>query len=209
MQKSLCDSVNTQLEQLSYPQEHQSYSNAELRLDVEKLTVNDYDPIAPVFNEVMGDDFIDAIQDFRVEEMIRLLSKKDHCRVLDLCCGTGLFLSRIVSHRVEGIGIDRSSRQLEFASPLMQTHPRPVRLIKGDIRNTQFPERCDLITMNLDSLNHILRWAEWKDIFSRIVAVLNKGGLFAFDVSSKRRSLISKLDYHCNQWMGLSHDKHQ
>jgi SAM-dependent methyltransferase len=172
-----------------------SARNDDLRLDMGSLIVNDYDPIASVFDEVMGCDFLAAIGDFRITKLVDLLSKKSHYRVLDLCCGTGLFLCRIASLvKIDGIGIDLSKRQLEVASARVRDEAAPVRLVRADILRTEFPSCCDLVTINFDSLNHLRKLEDWEAIFKKAFEALAPGGTLAFDVNTPER-LTRDWDY--------------
>ena len=163
-------------------------NNFQLRFELMNLIINDYDPIASVFDEIMGEDFIAAVDDFRIAQLSNILARKPLCRVLDLCCGTGLFLCRIAGLvKIDGIGIDLSAGQLEVASARVQAEVAPARLVRGDILSTDFPPDCDLVTINFDSLNHLRSLDEWKSIFAKAFNALIPGGSLAFDLNTPER----------------------
>ncbi len=152
----------------------------------EDATVNDYDNIAAVFDEIMGFDFLQASYG-RKHARIAAHFGGNPFRSLDLCCGTGLFLERLAEDfETTAFGVDLSERQIHIArNRLAGTHH--VTLMTGDITTTRFPSDIDLVTMNMDAINHLTNPKLWETVFQKTAAALSPGGLFIFDMNLRRR----------------------
>jgi SAM-dependent methyltransferase len=99
---------------------------------------------------------------------------------VDLACGTGDFVSLMESYGVASVGIDNSRAMLKIARG---KYP-DLNFRDEDIRNFSLDEKVDLITCLYDSINHLLNFREWKDVFNSVYKNLNKGGKFFFDFNS-------------------------
>jgi SAM-dependent methyltransferase len=53
------------------------------------------------------------------------------------------------------------------------------------------PEKFDVICCVFDSINHVLSFAGWKELFASVSRHLSNGGVFIFDVNTQK-----KLDQH-------------
>lgn len=103
-------------------------------------------------------------------------------RVLaDLACGTGN--STVPWTKRKGwtvIGVDRSRSMLRQA----RIKSKRVRWICQDLKNLHLTEKADVATCHFDAMNHILNARDLQAVFIRIAHILNKGGLFQFDLNT-------------------------
>jgi SAM-dependent methyltransferase len=61
-----------------------------------------------------------------------------------------------------------------------------VRWCRQDLRRLRLPERADVVTCHFDALNHVLREGDLQRVFDRVARVLVPGGLFQFDLNTRR-----------------------
>jgi SAM-dependent methyltransferase len=131
--------------------------------------------------------FYDAVMGDRTETAgyVRhlILQHKPEARtLLDLACGTGAVL-QILARSYEVAGLDVSPRMLSMARKKL---PRG-RFFRQDMISFNLGKKFDVIICVFDSINHVLRFADWKKIFGRAAAHLNEKGIFLFDVNTVER----------------------
>ena len=100
--------------------------------------------------------------------------------LLELACGTGVILKSL-SDRYHVTGVDLSSIMLSIANKRLPTTP----LYRVNMVNLNFNCRFDVIICVFDSINHVLSFADWKKLFSRVYSHLNDKGIFLFDINTK------------------------
>lgn len=137
--------------------------------------VTEYDLFSHFYDAVMDDP---APRADRVVEWIERY-RPDATSVLELGCGTGSILARLGSVP-ELTGIDQSSEMLAVARSKV---PR-ARLIEGDMRAFSLGQRFDVVICVFDSLNHLLFFGDWEQMFEVVHQHLVAGGLFIFDVNT-------------------------
>ncbi len=128
--------------------------------------------------------FYDAVQGDRAEHAryLRSLIRKHAARartVLELACGTGSILKQLWTH-YEVTGLDLSKEMLEIAAEKVPGVP----LFRADMRTFDLGERFDVVLCVYDSINHLLRFDEWKTVFARAHDHLNEEGVFIFDINT-------------------------
>jgi predicted TPR repeat methyltransferase len=137
-----------------------------------------YDVFAPFYDAVQGD---------RAEHSayMRSLIQKHHPQaetLVEFACGTGSVLKQLRPYyRVTGV--DLSEEMLEIAAEKLPG----VGLFRADMTKVDLGERFDVVLCVYDSINHLLRFAEWKAVFARARDHLDDGGLFIFDINTKQR----------------------
>lgn len=157
-------------------------------LDLRGLRVNDYDDIAPVFDAVMGTDFLAASAPSVLAVIERSFGQRWPIRHLDLACGTGLFVCLVAQRfQTESYGIDLSRGQIIQAQKQARSQRLHATFNVGDIRHATFPRNCHLVTLNFDSLNHIGPPEQWARLMRRVRECLTDDGLFIFDVNTPQR----------------------
>jgi SAM-dependent methyltransferase len=134
---------------------------------------------------------------------VRSLIQKHHpeaITVLELACGTGSVLKQLDSD-YEVTGVDLSERMLEVAARKLPH----ARLIRADMTRVALDERFDVVLCVYDSINHLLKFAQWEAVFDRAHAHLEDGGLFIFDVNTERRLASFVPQPAVTQWFGDGH----
>lgn len=134
-----------------------------------------YDKFYRFYDLVMGDrsDAARYIADLIADH------KSDAKSVLEIACGTGSILG-ILSETYEVTGLDRSRPMLAIARRRLPH----ARFFRQEMTNFRIPQRFDVILCMFDSINHLLRFADWERTFRSVARHLNDRGLFIFDVNT-------------------------
>ena len=137
-----------------------------------------YAEFAGFYDQIMGDRSVDVA---RVRSYITRYCPAARS-LLELGCGTGAMLAGLASG-LEVTGVDRSPEMLAVAA---RTAPA-ARLVQGDMTAFSLGARFDVVICVFDTLNHLPRLADWRQMFDRVHEHLADGGLFVFDVNTTQR----------------------
>jgi SAM-dependent methyltransferase len=152
-----------------------------------------YEAFAPFYDAVQGDRAQHAAY-------VRSLMDKHHPgaqTVLELACGTGSILKQLGS-RYDLTGVDLSAGMLEIAARKV---PRAT-LIRGDMTGISLDETFDVVLCVYDSINHLLKFADWEAVFERAREHLEDEGLFVFDINTERRLGFLAAQPTLTEWFG-------
>lgn len=138
--------------------------------------------------------FYDAVMGNRAEaaEQLRAYIRSAHPRassVLELGCGTGSILKHL-ARDYHVFGVDRSRKMLSIAAKKVPE----AKLFRQNMIGFRLSQRFDVICCVFDSINHLLRFADWKKLFANVEHHLSEQGCFIFDVNTQR-----KLDRHIKE----------
>jgi SAM-dependent methyltransferase len=117
--------------------------------------------------------------------------------VLELACGTGSVLKQLDSD-YDVTGVDLSERMLEVAARKVPG----ARLIRADMTRVALDEQFDVVLCVYDSINHLLKFAEWEAAFDQARAHLDHGGIFIFDINTERRLASLVAQPAVTEWFG-------
>jgi SAM-dependent methyltransferase len=137
-----------------------------------------YENFGKFYDAVMGDRRAAAGQ---VMELIRA-AKPDAKKVLELGCGTGSIL-KCLQDAYEVSGLDISAKMLSVARKKV---PRS-KLFRQDMVDFRIDGRFDVIICVFDSINHVRRFSDWKNVFGAVRRHLLPGGCFIFDINTQRK----------------------
>lgn len=124
--------------------------------------------------------------DRSVEWLLPTLHLGPGSRLLDLGCGPGLYANRLAARGVQVLGIDVSSRSLEFAREVARSRSLPASFRQGNYLTCELGSGHDaaiLIYEDYCALSPDQR----ATLLSRVRAALRPGGRFAFDVTAVPR----------------------
>jgi SAM-dependent methyltransferase len=102
--------------------------------------------------------------------------------LLELACGTGAILQSLAKY-YDVVGLDLSPEMLSFARKRLPH----VQLFRKDMVTFDLRRKFDVIICVFDSINHVLRFADWKRIFRRVALHLDDEGLFLFDMNTMQK----------------------
>ncbi len=137
-----------------------------------------YDKFSAFYDAVMGDRANTAL---RLRKLIAR-NKPNTKTVLELACGTGAVLTHLAKE-YEVSGLDLSSRMLSVARKKLPG----ARFYRADMVAFDAGKKFDVILCVFDSINHVLEFADWKRVFSRVDAHLVEDGLFIFDINTEHK----------------------
>ena len=118
--------------------------------------------------------------------LINRLSAYPLVRGLDIGCGGGWFTRAFQKQGYTMTGMDISSQMLDFALETSFKEGVRSEYILGDITKTKLPARFDFATAINDCINYIPK-TRLHSALKNIKGALVKGGIFLFDISSKRK----------------------
>jgi SAM-dependent methyltransferase len=147
--------------------------------------MSSYDIFGKFYDAVMGDR---AAAAEHLSRYIRNASTRAKS-VLELGCGTGSDLKHLAS-TYDVSGIDLSSKMLSIATRKVPQ----AKLFRQDMVRFRLKKRFDVICCVFDSINHILRFSDWRTFFFHVERHLVNDGCFIFDVTTQR-----KLDRHVRE----------
>ena len=105
--------------------------------------------------------------------------------VLDLGCGTGEFIYRLLKDDFAVTGVDISEGMLEMAEKKIKSKNlknNDYKLVKADIVNYEHNNEADYIMCNFDTVNYFENKTEFKKFISKSYKNLKKGGYLIFDI---------------------------
>ena len=133
------------------------------------------------------DRFYDAAMGDRTEmtSYIRRLIRQHKPKartLLELACGTGAIL-KILGKSYDVVGLDVSPRMLSIASKKLPQ----VKFFQKSMVTFDLGKKFDVIICVFDSINHVLKFADWQKIFRNAARHLEEDGLFLFDINTQAK----------------------
>jgi len=102
--------------------------------------------------------------------------------VLELACGTGRILN-VLSDTYDVEGLDNSRTMLRLARKKL---PK-TKFHHQDMARFGLKRQFDAILCPSDSINHLMRFTDWRQVFRRVARHLNPKGIFIFDINTEAR----------------------
>ena len=118
--------------------------------------------------------------------LIAKLSRFPLTAGLDVGCGGGWFTRAFQKQGYAMTGLDVSAEMLDFAQETAMKEGARGEYILGDITKMKLPQRFDFATAINDCINYIPK-NKLNAAFKNVRGALKKGGIFLFDISSKRK----------------------
>jgi SAM-dependent methyltransferase len=100
--------------------------------------------------------------------------------LLELACGTGAIL-KILAKSYDVAGLDLSPQMLSLARKKLPH----MRFYRKDMISFSLGKKFDVIICVFDSINHVLKFTDWKKIFRNAARHLEENGLFLFDINTE------------------------
>ncbi len=157
--------------------------------------INDYNEVASAYDDAFGDDYWNCVGSVLLKAIQQFFGPSTPKKCLDLACGTGTFLAKLFTeYQLECHGVDLSEKQVEIAKSKLRSVGAEINLATADLLRIPFPCDCDIVTINLDALNHLYHAKDWPRLFRKVYHSLSHTGLFMFDVNTPSR-LLRDWDY--------------
>lgn len=99
--------------------------------------------------------------------------------LVEFGCGTGTILAALAAN-MDVTGVDLSSGMLAVAAEKIPA----ARLVEADITSVTLGRAFDVVICVSDTINHLLDFGHWVELFDRAHEHLTENGLFMFDVNT-------------------------
>lgn len=141
--------------------------------------MSDYDRYGEIYDLLMTRST--DVDDFYLAECQR----REH-RVLDLCCGTGIFTFKLAQAGKQVVGLDISPGMLDRARQQLAAAPElapRIRFVEGDLRDFRLDEQFDVAVIPFNSLSHLTTLKEQRAALDCVHRHLVPGGTLIFDIA--------------------------
>jgi SAM-dependent methyltransferase len=118
-------------------------------------------------------------------------------KVLDLCCGPGLYASRFARRGHEVLGIDYSPASIEYAEAEARREGLAATYIRGDVRAGDYGDGFGLALLIYGEFN-TLRPADGRAVLHATYRALAAGGIFLMEVHP--RGMIKRIGTGPSVW---------
>ncbi len=119
-------------------------------------------------------------------ELLLTRHRPDGRTFLDLACGTGTLAAAMAAQGWQVFGIDASTSMLEAAREKAEACGVDVAWSRQDMRSFVLPSQVAVVTCLYDSLNYMLSPRDLGEAAAAIARILQPGGLFVCDLSTKK-----------------------
>jgi len=151
-----------------------------------------YDQFAWFYNQYWGKQYCESA--FPCIKQLLLPHLPEQAKVLDLCCGTGQIMQKLLAKGFRVTGLDLSENMLEFA----KQNASSGNFVVDDARSFSVSSTFQGVYSTHSSLNHILNFHELTNVFQNVYNALVENGIFVFDMPSEERYqskiLTGKID---------------
>lgn len=150
------------------------------------MEVKPYSRLAPIYDYVMR-----HVNYARWARYIDDLFKKSDIPVhfvLDIACGTGNMLIELFKLGYEVSGFDASFYMTEVAKEKIQKKDMRIPVWCESMTQFYLKQKVDACICTYDSINYCLDLKQCGLVLNCVAQVLNKGGLFVFDICTERNS---------------------
>ncbi len=130
----------------------------------------------------------------------RHLRKRKDARILDLCCGPGLYLHRLAQLGHHGHGIDYSPASIAYAREVATDDGLDCTFDQADVREASFGEDFDLALLLFGQIN-VFERARAEAILQRVHAALVPGGKLLLEPQTP--DAVRGAKEHTSDWSAV------
>jgi SAM-dependent methyltransferase len=154
-----------------------------------------YEALAAVYDRwTEGNDY-DRWADFTLRRFAA--ADRPVHRVLDLCCGTGAMSSRLRDNGFQVTGVDASAAMIASA----KANVAGAEFVTGTLPDVELPA-VDAAVCTFDSLNYLAEDGSFAATLAAVGAALAEGGVFVFDLNTRRKLADLFGDSHYGDDLG-------
>lgn len=140
---------------------------------------NDFAKVYDRFQEIDYDEFVGFYK--KIFDVFGILPKT----ILDLGCGSGEIMLRLLKEGYFVTGIDISEDMLTMAQEKLIDENQDALLLNMDMTDFSMPEKSDVIISSLDCINYLTEYENIVSAFKCVREALFDDGLFIFDINSE------------------------
>ena len=108
-------------------------------------------------------------------------------RICEIACGTGSMAIEMSKRGYDVTASDLSLEMLTEAEFKSRNENANVRFVSADMRSFSLYTKADAVLCLLDSLNYLTKPSDLAETFASVHKNLADGGLFVFDINSKKK----------------------
>lgn len=153
-------------------------------------TLNKYGRFAEVYDQLM--------QDIPYDEYVQWIVKKapasQHTKLLDVGCGTGVMLEKLLAEGYQASGLDLSEEMLMIANERLEASANGVLLVCQSMDEMDGFVDLDVVTIPIDSINYLQEIEQVQATINRSYDALKLGGHIFFDVHSLMKMDVIFMD---------------
>ena len=153
----------------------------------EKKKVEPYSKLASIYDDVMF-----HVNYKKWANYIHKIIREWHpqCNsILDISCGTGSFLLSLKSKGIERVGFDFSFDMVKVANQKIKSSTQKISFYQGDMIFFYLKRKFNVVVCLYDSINYLIDFNIWEQLFDRVSNVLSEKGLFVFDICTEKNSV--------------------
>ncbi|WP_162920163.1 class I SAM-dependent DNA methyltransferase [Paenisporosarcina cavernae] len=136
-----------------------------------------YQRFAKIYDELMQD----IPYELYSKRIAEFLGPQMSRTVVELGCGTGNLLEKLMSYPYQIEGVDISEEMLSIASTKFTEKKHHIPLTCMDIRDFDYPKQVDAFILAVDVVNYLLEEDEIASLFETLYQFLNEDGCVVFD----------------------------
>lgn len=154
--------------------------------------MNEYRDFAAFYDALTEDVDYAAWADYALELIRRHGGSSG--QMLDLACGSGSLSLELAARGADVVAVDGSADMLAIAREKAADSGADILFLCQDMRQLDLYGTVDSAVCMLDSLSHIVRTDELREIFRRLGLFIAPAGLLLFDVNTPHKHAVTLGD---------------
>ncbi len=157
------------------------------------IEVAPYTALATIYDQVMN--HVDYSRWARYLLKLAQMHGSSPRAILDVSCGTGRLGQELAEKGLDVLACDASLPMLHIAMHKRAAAGLRLHFWCADMEQVALKRPVDLVLSSYDSMNYLQQYQEWRAALRQAYALLMPGGLFIFDVSTLRNSMVVFAEY--------------
>lgn len=120
-------------------------------------------------------------------EIFERFHKGEIKKICEIACGTGTMATQMALRGYDVTASDLSLEMLTEAEHKSRNAGAAVRYVSADMRFFSLYTKVDAVLCLLDSMNYLVKPADFVETLASVHKNLSEGGLFIFDVNAKHK----------------------
>lgn len=142
--------------------------------------MSNYGRFAEVYDQLMQD----VPYDEYVQWIVKNAPVAQFPKLLDIGCGTGVMLEKLIKEGYEVAGLDLSEEMLMMANARLNSDGQQAMLVCQSMDELDGFVDLDIISIPIDSINYLPEFDQVQQTINRVYDALKSGGHLFFDIHS-------------------------
>lgn len=140
-------------------------------------------------------------------ELIQEWANRTKGRILDLGCGTGRILFRLVDEGKIVDGVDLSKEMLELAKQKAEMYVVKPNFYCMNLTDLQLEKAYSMMYMVGNTFQHILTNSQQDEMLIKVYEHLSTGGIFIFDTRMPKLDELKEIDRYTEEYINHNQQK--